>query len=54
VLVVLWTLSAVFGAAAILLERLPHRWTPAVVGILALVLFAVLFAARVGARRRRD
>ena len=54
VLMVLWTLSAIFGGAAILLERLPHRWTLAVVGVLALVLLAVLLAARVGARRRRD
>jgi UDP-GlcNAc:undecaprenyl-phosphate GlcNAc-1-phosphate transferase len=54
VLAVLWTLSAVFGGAAILLERLPHRWTLVVVGVLALVLFVVLLAARVIARRRRD
>ena len=53
-LAALWALSAVFGAAAILLERLPHHWTPVVVGALALMLFAVLLAARHGARRRRD
>ena len=53
-LAALWSLSAVFGAAAILLERLPHRWTPAVVGGLALVLITVLVGARVIALRRRD
>jgi UDP-GlcNAc:undecaprenyl-phosphate GlcNAc-1-phosphate transferase len=53
-LAALWTLSALFGVAAILLERLPHRWTLVVVGVLALVMFAVWFAARAGARRRRD
>lgn len=53
-LLVLWALSAVFGGAAILLERLPHRGTVAVVGGLAVVLFAVLLAARYSARRRRD
>ncbi len=53
-LLVLWTLSALFGGAAILLERAPHTWTPAVVGALALLLLAVLFAARHRARRRRD
>ncbi len=53
-LAVLWALSALFGGAAILLEHLPHTWTPAVVGGLAAVLFAVLLAARHSARRRRD
>ena len=53
-LMVLWTLSALFGGAAILLERLPHRWTLAVVGVLTLVLLAVLLVARAGARRRQD
>ncbi|MEY4375396.1 MAG: hypothetical protein RL760_1563 [Candidatus Eisenbacteria bacterium] len=51
---VLWALSALFGAVALLLERLPHAWTPALVGSLALVLFAVLFVADRRARRRRD
>lgn len=53
-LLVLWAMSAMFGGAAILLERLPHRWTPVIVGGLALVLFTVLLAARFGARRRQD
>jgi UDP-GlcNAc:undecaprenyl-phosphate GlcNAc-1-phosphate transferase len=52
-LAVLWTLSAVFGGAAILLDRAPHAWTPIVVGGLAVVLFAVLFTARHRARSRR-
>jgi len=50
---VLWGLSAVFGGAAILLDRVPHAWTAIVVGGLAVVLFAVLFAARHRARQRR-
>jgi len=53
-LIVLWTLSALFGGAAILLERLPHRWTAAVVSALAIVLITVLFTARHRARSRRD
>lgn len=53
-LLVLWTLSAVFGAAAILMEHLPHAWTPAIVAGLGLVLFAVLLVAHLRARQRRD
>jgi UDP-GlcNAc:undecaprenyl-phosphate GlcNAc-1-phosphate transferase len=52
-LAVLWGLSAMFGGAAILLDRLPHAWTALVVGLLAVVLFAVLFAARHRARTRQ-
>jgi UDP-GlcNAc:undecaprenyl-phosphate GlcNAc-1-phosphate transferase len=52
-LAVLWGLSAMFGGAAILLERLPHVWTALVVGSLGVILFAVLFAARHRARQRR-
>ena len=52
-LAVLWGLSAVFGGAAILLDRVPHAWTALVVGALAVVLFAVLLAARHRARQRR-
>jgi UDP-GlcNAc:undecaprenyl-phosphate GlcNAc-1-phosphate transferase len=50
---VLWGLSALFGAAAILLEFTPHDWTLPVVGALGVVLFAILLAARARARRRR-
>jgi UDP-GlcNAc:undecaprenyl-phosphate GlcNAc-1-phosphate transferase len=53
-LLALWALSAVFGGATILLEHLPHAWTAAVVGGLAVVLFAVLLVARTSARRRKD
>ncbi len=53
-LAVLWSLSALFGAAAILLEFLPHRWTAPVMGVLAIVLFTVLLSARHQARRRRE
>jgi membrane associated rhomboid family serine protease len=53
-LIVLWALSALFGAAAVLMERLPHTWTPAIVAALGGVMFAVLIAARLSARRRRD
>src|SRR5262249_27884033 len=42
---VLWGLSAMFGGAAVLLDRLPHAWTALVVGALAVILFTVLFAA---------
>jgi UDP-GlcNAc:undecaprenyl-phosphate GlcNAc-1-phosphate transferase len=52
-LAVLWGLSAMFGAAAILLDRVPHAWTALVVSGLAVVLFAVLFAARHRARSRQ-
>jgi len=52
-LAVLWGLSGVFGAAAILLERMPHAWTAPVMGSLAVVLFTVLFAARHRARQRQ-
>ena len=52
-LAVLWGLSAMFGGAAVLLDRLPHAWTALVVGSLAVVLLAVLFAARHRARQRR-
>jgi len=52
-LAVLWGMSAVFGGAAILLERLSHAWTMVVLGPLAIVLFVVLFAARRRARQRR-
>ena len=51
---VLWSLSALFGAAAVLLEFAPHRWTGPVVTGLAAVLVAVLLTARERARRRRD
>jgi UDP-GlcNAc:undecaprenyl-phosphate GlcNAc-1-phosphate transferase len=51
---VLWGLSALFGAAAILLEFLPHRWLVPVMVVLAAVLFTVLFTARHHARRRRE
>lgn len=53
-LLVLWALSALFGIAAIVLERVPHRWTLPVVSALAVVLLAVLFTARHRARGRRD
>jgi UDP-GlcNAc:undecaprenyl-phosphate GlcNAc-1-phosphate transferase len=53
-LAVLWTLSALFGAAAILLDRAPHAWTPIVVAGLGVVLFAVLIIARHRARSRRS
>jgi UDP-GlcNAc:undecaprenyl-phosphate GlcNAc-1-phosphate transferase len=53
-LAVLWTLSALFGGAAILLDRAPHAWTPIVVAGLGVVLFAVLFMARHRARSRRN
>ena len=53
-LAVLWGLSAMFGAAAILLDRVPHAWTAFIVGGLAAVLFAVLFTARHHARQRRN
>lgn len=53
-LLVLWTLSAVFGVAAVLLERLPHAWTPVIVAALGVVLLAVLLAAHLRARSRRD
>ena len=53
-LLVLWALSALFGGAAILLERLPHKWTLAVMSALAVVLLSVLIAARHHARARRD
>jgi UDP-GlcNAc:undecaprenyl-phosphate/decaprenyl-phosphate GlcNAc-1-phosphate transferase len=52
-LAVLWGLSALFGGAAILLERLPHRWTLLIVGALGVILIAVLLAARHRARARR-
>ena len=51
-LAVLWTLSGLFGGAAILLDRAPHAWTPVVVAGLAVVLFAVLLGARHRARSR--
>jgi len=51
---VLWTLSALFGGAAVLLEFAPHRWTAPVMASLAVVLVAVLLTARERARRRRD
>ncbi len=53
-LAALWALSALFGLAAILLERLPHRWTPLVVGGLAIVLLAVVVLARLSARTRES
>jgi UDP-GlcNAc:undecaprenyl-phosphate GlcNAc-1-phosphate transferase len=53
-LAVLWTLSALFGGAAILLDRAPHAWTPIVVAGLGVVLFAVLIIARHRARSRRS
>lgn len=53
-LLALWALSALFGGAALLLERVPHEWTVIIVAGLAAVLFAVLFTARHHARRRRD
>src|SRR5262249_40566670 len=52
-LAVLWGLSGVFGATAILLERLPRAWTPLLVGALAVVLLAVFLSARQRARSRR-
>ncbi len=52
-LAVLWGLSAVFGGAAILLERLPHAWTMIILVPLGVVLLAVGFAARHRARQRR-
>ena len=52
-LVVLWTLSAVFAGAAILLDRAPHAWTPVVVAGLGAVLFTVLLMARHRALNRR-
>ncbi len=52
-LLVLWALSALFGGAAILLERLPHAWTLAVMSALAVVLLSVLLAARHHARARQ-
>ena len=51
---VLWTFSALFGGAAILLDREPHVWTLLMVMGLAVVLFGVLIAARHRARNRRD
>jgi len=53
-LAVLWTLSALFGGAAILLDRAPHAWTPIVVAGPGVVLFAVLVMARHRARSRRS
>ncbi|MCE9627478.1 MAG: undecaprenyl/decaprenyl-phosphate alpha-N-acetylglucosaminyl 1-phosphate transferase [Candidatus Eisenbacteria bacterium] len=53
-LLVLWALSAVFGAAAVLLERLPHSWTPVIVAALGVVMLSVLLAAHLRARARRD
>jgi UDP-GlcNAc:undecaprenyl-phosphate GlcNAc-1-phosphate transferase len=50
---VLWTLSALFGGAAVLLDRAPHAWTPLVIALLGAVLFAVLLTARHRARNRR-
>jgi UDP-GlcNAc:undecaprenyl-phosphate GlcNAc-1-phosphate transferase len=52
-LAVLWGLSAMFGGAAILLERVPHAWTLYIVGALGAILLAVVFAARHRARTRR-
>ena len=51
---VLWTLSGLFGGAAVLLEFAPHRWTAPVMAVLAAVLIAVLLTARERARRRQD
>jgi len=51
---VLWSLSALFGAAAIVLEFAPHRWTGPIVTALGLVLLVVLSTARARARRRLD
>jgi len=53
-LAVLWSLSGLFGGAAVLLDRLPQAWTVIVVGGLGLILFVVLFAARHRARQRRS
>ena len=50
----LWALSALFGAAAVLLEFAPHRWAAPVVALLTALLLAVLLTARERARRRRD
>ena len=52
-LAVLWGLSALFGGAAILLERVPHVWTVLIVGVLGVVLFAVVLAARHRGRSRK-
>lgn len=53
-LLVLWALSALFGAAAVLLERVPHTWTPLIVASLGVLLVAVLLVARFHARQRQD
>src|SRR5262245_1403746 len=50
---VLWGLSALFGAAAIVLEFAPHEWTSPVVAGLGIVMFGVLFGARFRARQRK-